>query len=100
VLSSMREQLAGMVVFIFQPAEEISPGLGKPSGAMAMVRDGVLDDPKIYVVLGQHISNQAPSGAIRYRPGPMLAEHRRVPDPVQGHRRPRREKICQPLTLS
>ncbi|MDQ0608191.1 amidohydrolase [Variovorax sp. W1I1] len=73
VLSSLREQLAGTVVFIFQPAEEIGPGLGKSSGAMAMVREGVLDNPKVDIVLGQHISNQAPSGAIRYRPGPMLA---------------------------
>ncbi|MGN8079363.1 M20 metallopeptidase family protein [Variovorax sp. 22077] len=73
VLSSLRGQLTGTVVFIFQPAEEIGPGLGKSSGAMAMVREGVLDNPKVDVVLGQHISNQAPAGAIRYRPGPMLA---------------------------
>lgn len=73
VLSQLREQLAGTVVFIFQPAEEIGPGLGKSSGAMAMVRQGVLDNPKVDVVLGQHISNQAPSGSIRYRPGAMLA---------------------------
>lgn len=73
VLSSLRDQLAGTVVFIFQPAEEIGPGLGKSSGAMAMVREGVLDNPKVDVVLGQHISNQAPSGAIRFKAGAMLA---------------------------
>ncbi|MDP9902810.1 M20 metallopeptidase family protein [Variovorax ginsengisoli] len=73
VLSSLRDQLAGTVVFIFQPAEEIGPGLGKASGAMGMVREGVLDNPKVDVVLGQHISNQAPSGTIRYKPGAMLA---------------------------
>ena len=72
-LSAMREDLPGTVVFLFQPAEEIGPGAENPSGALAMVKAGVLDNPKVDVVLGQHIGAQAPKGSISYRPGAMLA---------------------------
>ncbi|SOE06218.1 amidohydrolase [Variovorax sp. YR752] len=71
-LSAMRAELPGTVVFLFQPAEEIGPG-DRPSGALAMVKAGVLDNPKVDVVLGQHIGSQSPRGSISYRPGAMLA---------------------------
>lgn len=72
VLSQMQEQLPGTVVFLFQPAEEQGPG-SVPSGAPAMVSAGVLDNPKVDVVMGQHIRAGGPSGTIGYRPGAFLA---------------------------
>ena len=62
----------GTVVFLFQPAEEQGPG-PVASGAPAMVKAGVLDNPKVDVVMGQHISARAPSGTISYRRGSLMA---------------------------
>jgi amidohydrolase len=71
-LSKMRAELPGTVVFLFQPAEELGPG-ALLSGASAMVKAGVLDNPKVDVVMGQHINAGAPSGAIGYRRGSLMA---------------------------
>lgn len=70
VFSSMRAELSGTVVLLFQPAEEGGPGNG---GAVKMLEAGVLEDPKVDVVLGQHVSARAPSGTIAYRAGPIHA---------------------------
>jgi amidohydrolase len=67
ILSRMRDELPGTVVFIFQPAEE--GGMG----AFRMVREGVLDNPKVEAVFGQHISAAAPGGTLAYRAGGMMA---------------------------
>lgn len=72
VLSQLRAELPGTVVFLFQPAEEQGPG-PVPSGATAMLRAGVLDNPKVEVVMGQHVNAGSPSGQISYRPGSLLA---------------------------
>lgn len=48
VLSSMREQMPGTVVFLFQPAEETI------KGAEAMIRDGALDNPRPDVIYAVH----------------------------------------------
>ena len=70
-LSDMRAELPGTVVFLFQPAEEQGPG-PVPSGAPAMVQAGVLDNPKVDVVMGQHINAGGPLG-IGYRRGSLMA---------------------------
>lgn len=73
ILSGMRAQLEGTVVFLYQPAEEWG-GQDSPSGAPRMIADGALDDPKVEVVFGQHIiSNYYPGGAISYRSGVQQA---------------------------
>ncbi len=72
-LSAMREDLAGTVVFLFQPAEEWGEHQGVPSGATLMVREGALADPKVDLVLGQHVGPEFPSGSIRYRRGSIMA---------------------------
>ncbi|MFS8980884.1 amidohydrolase [Cupriavidus necator] len=70
VFSSIQKDLPGTVVLLFQPAEEGGPGNG---GAVRMLAAGVLDHPKVDLILGQHISARAPSGSISYRPGDFLA---------------------------
>ncbi len=67
VLSKVRADLPGTVVFLFQPAEE---GGG---GAFEMVKAGVMDNPKVEAVFGQHIGTGLPAGAIRYRRGSVMA---------------------------
>ncbi len=56
VLSSMKSDLHGTVKFIFQPAEEGTP-LGEKGGAEEMVKEGVLENPKVDVIFGLHINS-------------------------------------------
>jgi len=71
-LSQIRAELPGTVVFLFQPAEEQGPG-PVPSGAQAMVEAGVLQNPKVDVVMGQHINAAGRSGTIGYGQGSFMA---------------------------
>jgi len=72
VLSGMRAQLAGTVVFIFQPAEE-GPPAGEDGGAALMIREGVMENPHIDAVFGLHVFSRIPTGRLDTRPGPMMA---------------------------
>ncbi len=67
LLSGQRDQIAGRVKFVFQPAEEI----GK--GAKAMIADGVLRDPKPDVSVGLHLWNALPLGEVGVAEGPVMA---------------------------
>ncbi|MFL5772020.1 MAG: amidohydrolase [Flavisolibacter sp.] len=73
ILAGMKNQLVGTVVFIFQPSEE-GPPLGEEGGAPLMVKEGVLDNPKIDVMFGLHINAQTNVGRIGYREGGIMAE--------------------------
>lgn len=72
VLSQMKDKLKGTVIFIFQPAEE-GPPAGEDGGADLMVREGVMDNPKIDAIFGIHINSQTPIGTIKYRSGAIMA---------------------------
>jgi len=72
VLAGMKKDLAGIVKFIFQPAEEGVPA-GEEGGAQLMVKEGVLENPKVDVIFGLHINSQTPVGQITYRPGGTMA---------------------------
>lgn len=72
VLAQHKNELKGTVVFIFQPAEEGAPA-GEEGGADLMVKQGVLDNPKVDVIFGLHISSVTPLGELTYRPGGLLA---------------------------
>jgi len=72
VLAGMKKDIAGTVKFIFQPAEEGAP-VGEEGGAELMVKEGVLQNPKVDVVFGLHINSQTPVGQITYRPGGTMA---------------------------
>ncbi len=72
VLASMKNEIAGTVVFLFQPAEEGAPE-GEEGGAPLMVKDGALDDPKVDVIFGMHINSAIPAGDLRYKSGAFMA---------------------------
>lgn len=72
VLSSIKNELDGTVKFIFQPAEE-GPPEGEEGGAPLMIKEGVLDNPKVDVMFGLHIAAQTPVGIIKYRAGGAMA---------------------------
>jgi len=72
ILTSMKSELHGTVKFIFQPAEEGLPP-GEKGGAEEMVKEGVLENPKVDVIFGQHIISYIPTGTLVYRPGGTMA---------------------------
>ncbi|HUF03591.1 MAG TPA: amidohydrolase [Aridibacter sp.] len=72
VLTGMKDELTGKVVFIFQPAEE-GPPAGEEGGAPLMVEEGVMDDPKIDAIFGLHINSQTEIGKIGYKSGAAMA---------------------------
>ena len=72
VLSSMKKDIAGTIKFIFQPSEE-GPPTGEEGGAPLMVKDGVMENPKVDVIFGMHIESWIPAGDIQYKPGAFMA---------------------------
>ncbi len=72
VLTGLKDQLKGKVVFIFQPAEEGAPP-GEEGGAQLMVKEGVLSDNEVDVIFGLHINSMTEVGKIRYKVGGTLA---------------------------
>ena len=73
ILASIKNEIKGTVKFIFQPAEEGAPE-GEEGGAELMVKEGVLENPKVDVIFGLHINAQTEVGKIKYRPmGTMAA---------------------------
>jgi amidohydrolase len=72
VMSKMKNDLPGTVVFLFQPAEEGAPGT-EEGGASLMVKLGALDNPKVDAVFGIHIESWADLGKIYYKPEAFMA---------------------------
>ncbi len=72
VLSKMKGDIKGTVKFIFQPAEE-SPPEGEEGGAKMMIKEGVLENPKVDVIFGLHINSMLEVGKIGYKPGGFMA---------------------------
>ena len=58
ILAGIREQLAGTLIFVFQPAEEVV------QGALAMIDDGLFEKYPADRVIGTHLWNQIPTGII------------------------------------
>jgi amidohydrolase len=67
VLAQHREELAGTVKMVFQPAEE---GLG---GAAKMIDEGALEEPRPDVAFGLHLLSIVPSGLVLAGNGPVMA---------------------------
>ena len=72
-LAGMREQLAGEVVFVFQPAEEGPPEPGEVFGAKRMLDEGAFDEGTPDAILGLHVWAGLHTGRIGFRSGPSLA---------------------------
>jgi amidohydrolase len=82
VLAGMRNDIAGTVVFIFQPAEE-GPQAGDEGGAKLMIADGALDNPKVDAIFGVHIG-PGDAHALNYRPEGFYAGADRLTITVKG----------------
>ena len=72
ILAARRADIAGTVVFLFQPAEEGAPK-EEGGGAKMMVEEGVLSDYGVETAFGIHINSQTPVGHVNYKPGGAMA---------------------------
>ncbi|MEO8403141.1 MAG: amidohydrolase [Chitinophagaceae bacterium] len=72
VLAGVKNDLKGTIKFIFQPAEE-GPPEGQEGGAELMVKEGVMENPKVDVIFGLHIEAAIEAGHIEYKPGAFMA---------------------------
>jgi amidohydrolase len=82
-LAGLGDQLAGEVMFIFQPAEEGAPE-GEEGGAWLMLEQGLFDDFLPQAVFGLHVGAGIPSDRIAVRAGPFLAASDRFTITVKG----------------
>ena len=82
-LVSMRAELPGTVVFLFQPAEEGTPD-GSRGGAWLMLKEGAFDAPKPAAAFGLHVFSTLNVGKIGYRAGPFMAAADRFRIVVKG----------------
>ena len=83
VFSKHKDKINGTIKFIFQPAEE-GPPPGEEGGAKLMIKEGVLDNPKVDAIFGLHINSQTPVGVIKYKTGGIMASVERFVVNVKG----------------
>jgi len=83
VLSKHKDKIKGRIKFIFQPAEE-GPPPGEEGGAKLMIKEGVLENPKVEAIFGLHINSQTPVGTIKYKTGGIMASVERFVINVKG----------------
>jgi len=83
ILSKNKDKIKGTVKFIFQPAEE-GPPPGEEGGSKLMIKEGVLDNPKVDAIFGLHIRSGVDVGQIHYKPGGAMAAVERFTIIVKG----------------
>jgi len=83
ILVAIKDELPGTIVFMFQPAEEGAPP-GEEGGAKLMVKEGILQNPKVDVAFGLHISSMLEVGKIKYKTGGVAAAADRFVIDVKG----------------
>ncbi|MDA0972403.1 MAG: M20 family metallopeptidase [Bacteroidetes bacterium] len=79
ILNQLKEKWTGEVRIIFQPGEERLPG-----GASLMIAEGVLTNPDVDVILGQHVFPELPSGMVGFKPGMYMASADEIYLKVKG----------------
>ncbi|AKD05376.1 M20 family metallopeptidase [Pontibacter korlensis] len=79
ILHQLRSEFGGVVKLVFQPAEEKVPG-----GALQMMKEGVLEQPRPQAVLGQHVMPSIRAGQVGVRSGRFMASNDEVYITVRG----------------
>ena len=67
MLNEIKDELHGNVKLIFQPAEEVE------GGALPMIKEGVLENPKVDAVFGGHLWGSIEEGKVAVKHGAMMA---------------------------
>jgi amidohydrolase len=78
LLSTHRQDFAGAVKFLFQPAEETTGGAGP------MIEAGCLENPHVDFVLGLHVAPDLPTGHIEVKSGPLYGASDNLDIVIQG----------------
>lgn len=68
ILNEIKNDFEGTIKLIFQPAEERFP-----SGAKSMIEAGVLKNPEVELIFGQHVSPEIEVGKVGFKPGIFMA---------------------------
>ncbi len=68
ILNERKTEFEGTIKFIFQPAEEKLPG-----GAIKMMEAGVLENPRVDAIFGQHVYPDLEVGKVGFRSGSYMA---------------------------
>lgn len=79
ILHDVKSQFAGTIKLVFQPAEERFPG-----GASLMIKDGVLENPHVQAIYGQHVQPYLETGKIGIRKGMYMASADEIYMTVKG----------------
>ena len=83
ILSKNKDKIHGTIKFIFQPAEEGAP-VGEEGGAQLMIKEGVLENPKVDAIFGLHIDSEIPVNTLSYKSGGIMAAAQRFEINVKG----------------
>jgi amidohydrolase len=67
-LNENKKKFQGTVKFIFQPAEEMLPG-----GALKMIEEGVLENPRPELIIAQHVFPELEVGKTGFKAGVYMA---------------------------
>ena len=76
ILSLMKDEIEGTIIFIFQPAEEMGQGAAK------MIEEGALEG--VDAILGIHLWADLASGKVSLEPGPRMASTDRFKIAIRG----------------
>ncbi len=68
ILNELKDEFEGTIKVIFQPAEEVLPG-----GASLMIKENILENPKVEVAIAQHVFPSMETGRVGFRPGMYMA---------------------------
>jgi amidohydrolase len=68
ILNQLKEQFEGTIMLIFQPGEEKLPG-----GASLMLSEGIFQNRKPDIIIGQHVLPTLEAGSVGFRPGVYMA---------------------------
>ncbi|MBM3405565.1 MAG: amidohydrolase [Bacteroidetes bacterium] len=79
ILQQYRKDLRGSVKLIFQPSEEVFPG-----GAIGMIKEGVLENPRVDAIIGQHVIPTLHAGEVGMKEGKYMASTDEVYITVHG----------------
>lgn len=80
ILNEIKDNFEGQIKFIFQPAEEKLPG-----GASILIQEGVLENPKVEKIFGEHVLPQLETGKVAFRSGISMASSDEIFITIKGN---------------
>lgn len=97
IIAELKGEIEGTYKFIFQPSEEKIP-----SGANAMIKEGVLENPKVEKIFGLHVTPELEAGKIGFCAGRFMASSDEIYLTVNGKggHAAQPDKLVNPLIIA